>query len=207
MRILANVALAICFAVTLVFVELAAARQSAAQEPAVEDPAHDEIRALRDRMVKALNEKDLATVLDGVDSEVVFTSMDGRVARGRDAIQDYYKRMLEGPTPILENISVNLEADALSILYGGDTAVAYGHSRDRYAFVGGAALDVDARWTTTLVKREGQWKIASLHLSAGLFDNPILQAAARTGYWIAGGAALVAIVLGFLLGRRSARTA
>jgi hypothetical protein len=66
----------------------------------------------------------------------------------------------------------------------------------------------ETRWTGTLVKKDGKWKVASFHASANAFDNPILWIALKkVGMWVGIGAAVLGLVIGFLIGRRRAARA
>jgi uncharacterized protein (TIGR02246 family) len=185
---------------------LGASTGAVAQEPA-DAALHDEIRALRDRMVQALNARDIDGLLQGVTENVVFTGINASVVHGRTGIKDYFDRMMVGPDRIVENIQVELEADGLTVLYGGDTGVAYGHSRDHYELTSGLTFDVETPWTATLAKQDGQWRLSSFHASTSIFDNPMLSAATRTLYWSVGIAAAVALLVGFLVGRTAGRRA
>jgi len=169
------------------------------------DPAkiHDELRALRSTMEKALNERDLDAIVAHVHPDVVFTTMNGDVARGRDAVRKYYEKMMVGPEKIVESVDVHFESDTLSILYGDSMAIAYGPTHDHYVLTDGSAFDVEARWSATLVRWEGRWVVAAFHYSTNMFDNAVLRAAKRLFLWTAGGGAVVALLIGFFLGRRS----
>ncbi len=170
---------------------------------------HDELRAVRADMERALNERDLDALLSHLDPEVVFTTMNGDVARGPEAIRAYFLRMLEGPAAVVKAVRSSFEADDLSILHGRDTAIAYGRSSDHYTLNDGSVFDVEARWSSTLLRKDGRWKIASFHYSTNMFDNPILGAQRRV--LLLGGAAaaaacgLVALLVGRALGKRAAR--
>jgi ketosteroid isomerase-like protein len=105
--------------------------------PGNDEAAHNALRALRDNMLAAFNKQDIDEMLKYVHQDVVFTSMDGRVSRGHDAIRAYFNQMMKGPDRIMENIKVYLNVDALTILYGGDTGIAYGSSGDHYKLTDG----------------------------------------------------------------------
>ncbi len=94
--------------------------------------------------------------------------------------------------------------DDLTILHGGDTAIAFGSSVPHYKY-GGMEFDLDNRWTATLVKEDGQWKLAAYHVSANVLDNSILQLARRSLYWVGGGGLLAGLLLGLLVGRFARR--
>lgn len=173
-------------------------------EPNV-DQLHDELRAVRAAMERALNERDLGALVENVTSDVVFTTMNGDVVRGAEQIRDYYAQMMQGEDRVVESVTVSFIPDALSILYDGDTAIAFGATDDHYELADGRAFDVAARWTATLLRRDGRWRIAAFHYSTDMFDNPVLATQRRVLIGIAAGAALVAFLVAFLLGRAVGR--
>jgi hypothetical protein len=72
-------------------------------------------------------------------------------------------------------------------------------------------FDLENRWTATLVKKDGTWKIAAYHVSANIFDNAVVNIAKRAAYWAGGVCLLIGLVLGCVLTavwkRRSLRNA
>jgi uncharacterized protein (TIGR02246 family) len=184
----------------------AAGTVPAAAEPApTVDELHDELRAVRAAVETAINERDVDGLLEHVTPDVVFTAMTGEVGRGEAGIRKYFARMFEGEEPVLDAATMSFEPDELSILYGGDVAISFGRNPSRYEFTDGRVMDVDARWTTTLVRQDGTWKIAAVQLAANMFDNPVLATQRRVLIGIAAGAALVAFLVAFLLGRAFGR--
>lgn len=174
-----------------------------------DEQLHDELRALRADMERALNERDLDGLMKHLDEQVVFTTMNSDVARGPAAIKAYFQKMLEGPGAVVQTVKSHFEADDLSILHDRATAVAFGHSDDHYTLTDGTAFDVKARWSTTLLRKAGAWKIASFHYSTNVFDNPILGAQRRIlllgGAGLAAVCALVFFGVGFKLAKRQGR--
>lgn len=167
-----------------------------------DEATHDELRALRDGLLDAMGKGDIERELTFFHPNAVITWHNAEVSRGRDGIRKYLSRMLEGPDKAVESFKADVTVDELTILYGGDTGVAFGSAVEHFAMTSGRTFDLPARWSATLVKENGRWLIASLHASDNLFDNPLLGLARRMA-WIAGGVALVAgLLLGFLLGRR-----
>ncbi|MDO4694369.1 MAG: SgcJ/EcaC family oxidoreductase [Eikenella sp.] len=178
---------------------------SASATTVADEQLHDELRTLRDTMQNALNQRQLDTLLDNVTDDVVFSTMNGDRIIGKDGIRQYFQQMMEGDAAVVKNIGAEFEADALSRLYGGDTAVAFGRSRDRYELNNGETWTVTPQWSATMVRQDGRWLIANFHYSVNMFDNPVLTAQ-RT--WLLGGglaAALLLGALGFWLGRRTRR--
>jgi ketosteroid isomerase-like protein len=174
-----------------------------ATAPSAPDEAalHDELRQLRQAMVEALNGGDVEEMLKHLHRNVIFTAMNAEVCRGPEQVRAYFDRMMKGPGRVVESIRVDPQADALSDLYGGQVAVAYGSSRDDYRLTNGLTMQVNSRWTCSLVREGGRWLITGFHSSASVFDNPVL-ARAKTAIFKAGGiAAILGLVIGWLFGR------
>src|SRR5688572_16959770 len=77
------------------------------------DATHDELRALNAGITKAMNENNVDGILSFAHSNVVFTTMNSDVARGHQAIRDYYAKMMTGPDKVVEKVTVNFLADDL----------------------------------------------------------------------------------------------
>jgi uncharacterized protein (TIGR02246 family) len=180
-------------------------------KPPAEDPAHEQLRALRRELIEAVNKNDLDALLPHLDKDIVVTWMDGRVSRGPKEVRDYIEQMTKGESRKVHSFKTEAEVEDLTHLYG-DTGVAFGHSRDQFVLTDGRDFVVNTRWTATLVKKGDQWKLAGFHASTDMFDNPVLHIAIRrTALWTGGIAALVGVLLGvvatWLWGRRRARPA
>ena len=57
----------------------------------------------------------------------------------------------------------------------GDVAIADGSTADEFYPIARGFFRLDSRWSTTVVKNAGEWKIVSLHLSSNVFNNPLLD--------------------------------
>lgn len=183
-----------CLACLSLLFLLAGPSSVAAQQP--EDPAHAQLRALRDDLVDAMNKKDLNRLLSHLHPDVVVTWQNAEVSRKPEGVRTYISRMLDGPNSVVETFSTAPTVDELTILYGGDAGVAFGSSKDSFRLRSGQTFDLTSRWTATVVNDGGSWKIAAFHSSASLFDNPLLAAAQR---WAMTGA-VVALIAGFGIG-------
>ncbi len=176
-----------------------------------EDPAHQELRDLRTKMQDAMNGGDVESLLENVTEDVVFSTMNGDVVRGKDGIRDYFNKMLSGADSPVKSVKTAFEADDLTILYGGSlgepevAGVAFGHSDDQYVLKDGTEFTVSPRWTATMIREPDGWKIASFHYSVNVFDNPIMNKMRSSLAKIASVAAVLCLVLGFVFGRLSAR--
>lgn len=185
----------------LTLIALAIAAPVLAQAPA-EDPAHGELRKLRDGALDALNRGDIDALVGFLHPNAVVTWQNAEVSRGRDAVRAYYTRMMSGPDKKVVSFSTKLTVDELTILYGGDTGIAFGSSEDHFKLTSGQDFVLHSRWTATVVKEGDHWLLAAVHMSANLFDNPLLHFAEAMGYWMAGGGVLLGLLVGFFLARR-----
>lgn len=167
------------------------------------DQTHADLRALKDRLVVAVNKQDAAAMLAELDGDVRLTTMDSVLSKGTGGTKAYYDRMMTGANRVVDQMKVTAEPDDLSqILPGGNVALTTGTANAHFRIAGGKEMDVPLRWTATLVNRDGQWKVLAAQFSANMFDNPMMNGIRSLSYWLAGGAALVGLVLGWLLGRR-----
>jgi ketosteroid isomerase-like protein len=150
---------------------------------AAEDPAHNELRAVRDGLLAGMNKGDIEAQLAYLHTNVVVTWHNAEVSRGHEGVRKYLDRMLKGSNKVVEKFSADVTVDELSILYGGDTAIAFGSAQERFTLAGGRQFDFTGRWSATLVKEGGKWLIANLHTSNNIFDNALLNAAKRMLVW------------------------
>lgn len=181
------------FLICLVLV-CAAAATVRAQEPNA--ATHDELRALRDDMVDAVNKGDVDRLLSHLTPDVVVTFQNAEVARGRDGVRQYYEKMTKGPGALVAEYSTAVTVDELTKLFGDDTGIAVGASKDHFKLSSGTELDVEGRWTATMVKQDGKWYVAAFHASSNMFDNPILYKMKVTAYIIG----VFGLVMGLTLG-------
>jgi uncharacterized protein (TIGR02246 family) len=168
------------------------------QSPA-EDPVHNELRAVRDGFLDAFDKKDIERMLSYLSDDVVITVQNAEVLRGHKGVRDFHQRMSEGEHRAVESLKSEFAVDELSILYGGDTAVAFGDMSDHFKLARGMEFDLDSRWTATLVKSDGRWLLAAFHVSTNMFDNGVSNLLSRWAAIKSGGLALAAGLLGGLL--------
>jgi uncharacterized protein (TIGR02246 family) len=154
-----------------------------------------DILGLRDDVVGALNAGDVDRVAERLAPDVVVTLQNAEVARGRDGVRDYYRKMTKGSEALVAAYQTALDVEGTTML-GEDTAVAFGSANDRLTLSSGVGLDVPSRWTATLVRQDGRWYVAAFHTSTNMFNTPILSKMKTTAY-IAG---VFGLVLGLILG-------
>lgn len=184
----------------------APAEPVAVERPSV-DELHDELRAVRSALLAALESRDIDALVATLHPDIVLTTTTGEVARGHQGIRDYADRMLVGDGALVQAFDFDVTSDELSIFHnGGDTAIAWGPSADAYTFGDGSEIVMNTRWSATLVREGGTWRIVNVHSSLPAFDNVVLEQATAFYPWVGGGGlavgAIGGLVLGLLVGRR-----
>ena len=177
-------------------------RSGAFAQPS-EDPAHNELRALRSQVTEAITSGDVDRTLSYIHPNVVVTWQNHEVVRGHQGLRDFMQRTGKDA---FRGYKVLPTPDDLTILYGGDTGVSFGSSVGQYRLLG-RTFEFTNRWTATVVKENGRWLLASYHVSNNVLDNPLLNAATRALFVAAGIGAIVGLALGFVVGRRRGRRA
>jgi ketosteroid isomerase-like protein len=166
---------------------------------------HEQLRKLRETLTEAVIKSDVATQLQYVHDDVLTTWQNHQITKGQEGLKKFMDEMTAGGQIVFQGYTVPPSSDDIAIMYEGPTAIAVGKSVPHYKYLG-KEFDLENRWTATLVKQDGQWKIAAYHVSANLIDNPLLDAAFSSIVWAVIIALLVGLVLGImgtkLLGKR-----
>jgi len=189
-------------AILLTAVTLAVPMFASAQTAKPEDPIHQELRQLRDKLMAAMNKSDLEGILGVLHTNVVITWHNAEVSRGREGVRAYYNRIMSGPDKYVESFNCSLNVDELTILYPGNTGISFGSADEQYTLAGGKKMNVKGRWTATLLKENGQWLVTSLHASTNLFDNVLLDVAKNMVKIAVVIALLAGALIGWAIGRR-----
>lgn len=166
---------------------------------------HKELRAVKDRLQIAVNTKNNAALMAEVTPDIAFTAINNDTVIGIDKVKAYFDRMLTGSSRFLNDFSINAEADELAHLYANNTmAIATGHADAMLDLRGGSGMKytLPLRWTATLSLTDGKWKLAAIHFSADLSNNPYLTALSSFWRWVAAGTGVAGLVIGFFVGRR-----
>ena len=170
--------------------------------PPAAETLHNELRALRDQAVAAVNKRDADSLMQVLDPNITFTAMNNDVVHGLEQAKAYYQRMLVGSGRIVEEMSLTVVPDELTGLYeNGTIGISAGSSVAHFKLATGSEFDVPLRWTATLHRSNDKWSILSLHYSANMFDNPVLDLYVRkTALYTGGGAVLAGLVIGMAPG-------
>lgn len=175
-----------------------------AQAPDPRAADHEELRALLRNGTQALNARQIDALAPLFARQFIITTVDGRTFRDLAGFKSYIDE-LYGTR--VEKIEFHPEAAELTQFVGADTGLSWGKSDDTYTFKGGDVRTMTSHWTATVTREDGRWKVAALHMSANILDNPVI-AEAKKYVWIAAAVAfLLGLILGFALRALTARRA
>src|SRR5260370_40880531 len=93
----------------LMFLSLAALPVSS-QAPPKDEAVHNELRALRDGLIDAMNKDDIERQLTYLHPNIVVTALNGEVSRGRAGGRACFLKMTTGPNSIVEPFRCSVPA-------------------------------------------------------------------------------------------------
>lgn len=195
-----NVTLQILAAALLIALVGSTAPTISAQTNAATPDDVKHLDELRHGLVEAFNHRDIDALLRYLDPNVVVVWQNGEINHGPEAVRQYYNRMMvQGVVK-----SVSFDPVVQGRACHGNICVSVGTLQDTFTLSDGKVLPLNSRWSATVLKSEdGTWKIAAFHASANVFDNPVINIAARKVGMIAGGGGLLlGLIAGALLFRR-----
>lgn len=183
---------------------LITATSAMAQEQRKAD--HDQLRELLKRGAEALNTRKLDALAPYLHPDFTVVTVDNRKLRGLPEFKQYWNGLFEGKDAVLKSVETKPEADELSRFLDDNTGLSFGTSDDRYTFNDGDVRQMKSRWSAVVQKDGDAWKIVSVHFSANLLDNPVLDAtkqAVQKWALMAGAIGVaIGIAIGFVLRRR-----
>jgi len=157
---------------------------------------HNALRAMLVDAEKAINEGRFDDLTKYFDPNINIIYQNSEVADGLSEIKAFQNKIFNENGGILKNFKTKITVEKLTEFYG-DTAIAYGTAVDHYTFVTGGEMDVTSRWSITLIKEDGLWKVVSLQFSTNLFDNPLLTIAKASAKYFGIGGLIAGLLLGF----------
>jgi ketosteroid isomerase-like protein len=183
----------------------------AAQASADDGVPMEEIAAIRNGILDAMNKGDLDRVLTFLHPEIVVTWANGEVSHGPAGVRAYYDKMMKGPDRRVESLSLTPTIEGRK-MYGPNVLISYGNLGDHFKLTDGTEFNMNSRFSSLLVKEDGKWLMKGFHASGNIFDNPVMWIAVKkVGTWVGIGAGVAGAIVGFILakilgGRRTPTT-
>ncbi|MDF1842550.1 MAG: nuclear transport factor 2 family protein [Rubripirellula sp.] len=160
----------------------------------------EQLLQLREALTEAVIAGDVEEQIKYVLPDVVTIWQTNQVAQGHDGLRDFLSEVSPGGENIFQGYTERPTSDNVTILPGSNTAIAHGTSVPHYKWLG-MEFDLENRWSATLLKTDGQWKLATYHVSGNLIDNPVLTAAKQAIYLAVAISLIIGVVLGVLLSK------
>jgi ketosteroid isomerase-like protein len=153
----------------------------------------------------AINAQDVEGILAQMRPDCTVTWWNAEISRGHDDIRAYYRRMVQDKGRYISKYTTHakLGDHARFIGSGADVAVADGSMEDEFVPIVRGTFKLNSRWSATVAKSGGEWKIVSLHLSSNVFTNPLIAELSRAVWVTAAAALVIGGLAGWLLGRRA----
>ena len=161
---------------------------------------HQALRQLRDQVVAGINNLDPKALAPCFAKEFAFTTVTQTVLTNQTQFQDFFEQMFHSKGALLTSMHTEPTADILTRFIDQNTGVCYGSAKDTYTLRTGQVVTMNLRWSATVVKQDGQWKVAVAHAGTDFLDNPVLTKV--TSFWqsITIGAGVGGVLLGLILG-------
>ena len=160
---------------------------------------HDELRQMLKTATDAMNSKNLDALAPLFYNKFSITTVDQKLFTNLADFKAYYEGLYSGDNAPLKSIMFKPEANALTEFIGDNIGLSHGTSTDTYTFSDGDTRVMTSRWTATVFKDNGKWKILNLHIGADLLANPVVATLKSYVYKAGIGAGLGGLIVGFAL--------
>ena len=166
---------------------------------------HVALRALRDKAATAIDKQDIKALASCFTKEFAFTAVTQTVVTNEAQMQEFFDRMFHSSEALITSLKTEPKADILTRFVDANTGVCYGTSKDTYTMKSGQIVEMNVRWSATVVKENGEWKVALAHVGTDFLDNPVLTKLSSFWKKAAAGALAGGLILGLLFGRFGCR--
>ena len=190
----------------LVSLAVAAAQPLAAASVVATKEDREQLVKLKDVFVEGMSSGNFSKVAPYLHQPFSGTAISQHVMSTPADVQAYLDEILRKPGALVKSIAISPGVDYPTQIYQGTFGVVRGGNKETYTLTDGRVLDFATRWSATVIKDGGQWKLLSIHAGVNFLDNPILAQAGEAvktyGAAGAGGGLILGGIIGFLFGRR-----
>ncbi len=157
---------------------------------------HQMLKALRLKITKGINTRDVDVLMTCLTKPFVLTFVDQTTITTEEELRDYIKGMFDGPDALLDDMKIEPEPAVKTQFIDENTGYCYGPTVETYQLKQGITSVLNGRWTATMVKKDGEWRVAAAHAGVNLMDNPLLHRTISAGRTLA----LIGTVAGLVVG-------
>ena len=177
-----------------------AAPQDAATQASVDTKAIDaELDKFRDDLFHAFNTGDYPAMLEKYcHKDIIATWQDGTTSEGHAGVIAEFDKLKQ----FIDKMTVDATTDKRLILNDGNLVISSGEMKDHYVLGRGPSVNLNSRWSATLIKDDDRWLLASFSASTNAFDNEVVSLYLTSQkYTVSAAAGLIGIGIGLLLSR------
>jgi hypothetical protein len=198
-----------CFLLGLGFLLAVNAATVRAQEAATEDTQSQasvdtkaidaELDKFRDELFHAFNTGDYPAMLEKYcHKDIIATWQDGTTSEGHQGVIAEFDKLKQ----FIDKMTVDATTDKRLILNDGNLVISSGEMKDHYVLGRGPSVNLNSRWSATLIKDNDRWLLASFSASTNAFDNEVISLYLTSQkYTISAAAGLIGMGLGLVLSR------
>lgn len=136
---------------------------------------HEQLRQLLQTAREAVNNDQPELLQPYLHKDYVITVMNQEVVTEEKPLKQLFHEWFKKPDAIIKSLHIEPEASILTNIYDGHFGVCYGTSADTYELSDGRKFTFDSKWTATVIKEDGQWKLIALHVGVDPIDNPLID--------------------------------
>ncbi len=162
---------------------------------------HAALRALRDKITQAIDRQDIKALASCFAKEFAFTAVNQTVLTNETQMQEFFDQMFHSKDALVTSMKTEPKADILTRFVDANTGVCYGSSKDTYTMKTGKVVEMNVRWSATVVKENGEWKVAIAHVGTDFLSNPVLEGVEKFTKVVGLVAGVVGLLVGLLAGR------
>ena len=166
---------------------------------------HVALRALRDKVTQAIDNQDIKTLASCFAKDFAFTAVNQTVVTNETQMQELFDRMFRSNNALVTSLKTEPKADILTRFIDTNTGVCYGSSQDTYTMKSGKVVEMNVRWSATVVKENGEWKVAIAHVGTDFLNNPVLDGVEKFTKMVGVGAGVGGLLAGLVIGRMLGR--
>lgn len=136
---------------------------------------HDQLRQLLATAREAINAGQPELLVPFLHKDHVITVITQEIVNENKSIKQWYAEWFQKPGSPLQRMTTEPKASILTNIYDGKFGVCYGASIDTYELKDGRTFKMDAKWTATVLKENGQWKLLALHVGVDPINNALID--------------------------------
>lgn len=158
-----------------------------------------ELDKFRDDLFHAFNTGDYPAMLEKYcHKDIIATWQDGTTSEGHAGVIAEFDKLKQ----FIDKMTVDATTDKRLILNDGNLVISSGEMKDHYVLGRGPSVNLNSRWSATLIKDNDRWLLVSFSASTNAFDNEVVSLYLTSQkYTVAVVAGLIGVTLGIVFSR------